>query len=96
MSEPIKIQISTPDGQQRVAWTLLGKSLWEALTQAGFDPGGTCGGRGICGKCKVKSAGQLSPMDEMERSLLLPDEINRGKGRLSIYCFGPGDSYTPG
>lgn len=79
MSEPIKIQISTPDGQQRVAWTLLGKSLWEALTQAGFDPGGTCGGRGICGKCKVKSAGQLSPMDEMEHSLLLPDEINRGE-----------------
>ena len=79
MSEPIKIRISTPDDQQRAAWTLPGKSLWEALTQAGLNPGGTCGGRGICGKCKVKSAGQLSPMDEMERTLLLPDEINRGE-----------------
>jgi len=79
VSEPIKIQVDTAAGQKRVVWTLSGKSLWEVLTESGHNPGGTCGGRGICGKCKVKASGDLSPMEEDERSSLLPDEINGGE-----------------
>lgn len=76
MSEPIKIQVNTDAGPRQVVWTLPGKSLWEALIEGGLNPGGTCGGRGICGKCKVKARGDLSPIEDYERSLLLPDEIN--------------------
>ncbi len=85
MSDPVKIQVKTADGKQRVLWTLAGKSLWEVLTEGGFDPGGTCGGRGICGKCRVKAAGAVSSMDENELNRLLPDEVNRGE-RVACRC----------
>lgn len=105
VSEPIKIQVNTAAGQRRMAWTLPGKSLWEVLTEAGLNPGGTCGGRGICGKCKVKAAGDLSPMEESERSLLLPDEINGGEriacravvlGQVAVSLMDDGLDQDPG
>lgn len=94
MSEPVKIQVNTTGGKQRVLWTLAGKSLWEVLTEGGYNPGGTCGGRGICGKCRVKAAGDISPMDETEQNCLLPGEINRGE-RVACRCtvWGPAEVF---
>lgn len=85
VSDPVKIQVNTAAGQTKVIWNLPGKSLWEVLTEAGFDPGGTCGGRGTCGKCRIKAEGHITPMDETEQKWLLPDEINRGE-RVACRC----------
>lgn len=38
MSDPVKIQVKTADGKQRVLWTLAGKSLWEVLTEGALIP----------------------------------------------------------
>ncbi|HQA08627.1 MAG TPA: ASKHA domain-containing protein [Syntrophomonadaceae bacterium] len=96
MSDPVKIQVNTTDGKQRVLWTLPGKSLWEVLTEGGYHPGGTCGGHGICGKCRVKATGDISPMDEIEQNWLLPGEINRGE-RVACRCivWGSAEVYLP-
>ena len=37
-----------------------------------------CGGHGICGKCKVWTEGELSPLTEWEQTLLMPQEIASG------------------
>ncbi len=37
-----------------------------------------CGGKGTCGKCKVKAFGALSDMTEQEKSFLSDEEINDG------------------
>ncbi len=49
-----------------------------------------CGGRGICGKCKVKAKGSLSKPSERELSLLSKDELKRGIRLACLtYVTGP-------
>lgn len=38
----------------------------------------SCGGKGICGKCKVSAEGNLSSIRSSEKNLLIEDEIKRG------------------
>ena len=49
-----------------------------------------CGGRGICGKCKLIAHGEVSPLSERERELLTPDEIKMGV-RLGCIATAEGD-----
>ncbi|OQY34067.1 MAG: hypothetical protein B6241_06180 [Spirochaetaceae bacterium 4572_59] len=38
-----------------------------------------CGGKGTCGKCRVKvTEGEVSPLSDQEKKLLTPDEIRKG------------------
>lgn len=56
-----------------------GITLYEASISAGIDIGSICGGRGICGKCKVRIVqGDFSPLTERERKYLSPEEIKQG------------------
>ena len=43
-----------------------------------------CGGNGLCGKCKVRVDGVVSPISEQEKSLLTIDEIKQG---VRLACF---------
>lgn len=90
MSEPIRITMNTAGGQEQSIWAFPGQNLREVLSMAGWQPPGECSGRGTCGKCKVLVSGQVSPMDDAERSHLLAGEINRGE-RLACRCriMGP-------
>ncbi len=54
------------------------ENLLRALRQGGFHVEAPCGGMGICGKCKVKVQGQLSPPDDAEKNYLGEDRISRG------------------
>lgn len=85
MAEEIKVSIITPDGQQTSCWTLDGKNLWELIASNGMDPGGSCGGKGTCGKCKVRIDGQVNDISDAERLQLLPEEI-RGGTRIACNC----------
>lgn len=102
MSEEIKVSIITPDGQQSSFWTLYGKNLWELIASSGMDLGGSCGGKGTCGKCKVRIDGQVSEISESERAQLLPEEIKAGnriackcsvKGPLTVYLDYASDNF---
>ena len=53
-------------------------NLLKALRHGGFHVEAPCGGMGICGKCKVRVNGELSPPDEAERNFLGDSRIGRG------------------
>ena len=54
-----------------------GERLLDVCARAGVLLCADCGGIGICGKCRVRCAGGLSPADNEEISQL-GDEINKG------------------
>ena len=84
MSEQVCIKVVDPEQKERRVWAIRGQNLREALVLTGLDPGGTCGGRGTCGKCKVRIENAAYPMGVEERGRLLPEEIRAGE-RLA--CF---------
>ena len=49
-----------------------------------------CGGRGACGKCRVKASGALSEPDEREKELLSSEELENGI-RLACRAYAVGD-----
>ncbi len=56
-----------------------GVSVLTAAQQAGVGLVSICGGKGTCGRCKVRVLeGQLSPLSETEGRKLSPDEVARG------------------
>ena len=66
------------------------KTLHEILH--GKDIHAACGGRGTCGKCKVRVKGEVSPMTNAERKFLTESEINSGI-RLACMTYPTGE-YT--
>lgn len=56
-----------------------GISVLTAAQQAGVGLVSICGGKGACGRCKVRVLeGQVSPLSETEGKKLSPDEVARG------------------
>ena len=49
-----------------------------------------CAGRGVCGKCRVRAFGALSPVSGRERELLTQEEIATG-ARLACVTYAVGD-----
>lgn len=62
-----------------------GQTLLDILGSSGHTLDAPCGGRGVCGKCKVIVTGNLSAMTEKEKFLLTPGEITNGI-RLACFC----------
>ncbi len=67
-----------------------GKTLLEILADNGFTLDAPCGGRGVCGKCKVTASGALSEMTDKEKELLTETEIESGI-RLACFCRAEGE-----
>jgi uncharacterized 2Fe-2S/4Fe-4S cluster protein (DUF4445 family) len=98
---PEALVVFTPSGRRgRFA---LGSSLLEVARQLGVDVDSVCGGRGICGRCKVAlSSGEfagygirsepahLSPLSEPERRFARRSELPDGF-RLSCHAKLCGD-----
>ena len=66
------------------------KTLLEILN--GKDVHAACGGKGTCGKCKIRVAGDVSPMTDGERKFLTDSEIADGI-RLACMAYPTGE-YT--
>ncbi len=64
----------------------VGTRLSDVLTRAPHP----CGGKGICGKCRVRATGALSPLSREEERHLTPFEIADGM-RLSCCAIIEGD-----
>ncbi len=47
------------------------ETLLSCIRRAGFRVESTCNGRGVCGMCKVKAQGELTPPDDKEREHLV-------------------------
>jgi len=55
-----------------------GESLFGILAKAGITVNSYCGGRGICGKCKVLLSGNVPQPSAIDRSRLSAEELDLG------------------
>lgn len=80
------------NGQSHSVKSKYNDPLFALLYQDGHvsHMGGTCNGKGLCGKCIVKAGGRLNPINHEERSLLGDELIERGY-RLACFCYVKGD-----
>lgn len=90
MPDQVKMTIVEPNGNKYSLWTIVGKTVWEALEIIGWDTGGSCGGMGTCGKCKFRMIGRISELSTSEREHLIPEEIRNGQ-RLACLTVIEGD-----
>ena len=68
-----------------------GQRLHDLLARQGFQVEAPCGGKGICGKCRVKVRGGVSAPTENERDLLTGEELAQG-WRLACLCHVDGEA----
>ena len=52
-----------------MTYGLGGEKLWDSLADSGMDIGGSCGGNGLCGKCKLRVEGDTNPVSDKERNI---------------------------
>jgi len=62
----------------------IGKTLLEIIIENGYTLSAPCGGKGVCGNCKVKATGNLSSLSEKENELLTKDEL---ENNIRISCL---------
>lgn len=55
-----------------------GTTIFNAANWTGLAIDSTCGGRGTCGKCKVRVVQGTSPIREADRKFILPAELEQG------------------
>ena len=68
-----------------------GKNLMEIMLDAGLFIDNACGGKGLCGKCRVKiTEGDAGEPGETERGILKAEEIEQGI-RLACLTFPASD-----
>ena len=67
MSYTLRVQSAE---QERVIPCEAGQTIAQALEQGGFAQIQPCGGRGVCGKCKLLASGSLEPPDQTEATTL--------------------------
>ncbi len=61
------------------------------VARQGFQMEAPCGGKGICGKCRVRASGGLSAPNAIERERLTPGELAEG-WRLACMCLVDGEA----
>ena len=52
--------------------------MLESARRAGIEIAANCGGRGTCGKCRVRISGDIGPPSEEEKKVLSDDELLNG------------------
>ena len=68
-----------------------GKNLMEIMLDAGLFIDNACGGKGLCGKCRVRiTEGDAGEAGETERGILKAEELAQGV-RLACLAFPAGD-----
>ena len=76
-----EIELSVPSGIR----------LLDALRKAGLDIYSPCAGRGVCGKCKVKIEGYVSPLTPVEIEHITCEGLREGV-RLACQVILEGDT----
>lgn len=72
------ININIPRKNKTIT-TEVGEKLYKILLDNDELIDGPCGGRGTCGRCKIKHiSGQLPPITQDEKKLLSGEELNNG------------------
>ncbi|MGQ9630983.1 MAG: ASKHA domain-containing protein [bacterium] len=73
--ERLRVVFEPEDKVAHVDW---GTTILDAASSVGVQIDGPCGGRGICGKCRVKASDGLSDPTTAEKHHLLKGEMQEG------------------
>lgn len=73
-----RLTLTEENGGSQVLQVSAGQTISEALRGNGFALDQPCGGRGVCGKCKVCARGALSPVCGEERRRLTEGDLSEG------------------
>jgi len=84
------LKLHTDSGLIEPIETEVGKKIIEAIN-TDHSLNAPCGGRGTCGKCRVKASGKLSEPTETERGLLSASDMQNGI-RLACLTTIKGDA----
>jgi uncharacterized 2Fe-2S/4Fe-4S cluster protein (DUF4445 family) len=84
------IRIMLAGNEEREIPVEPGRSLLQTLHAAGFYLPAVCGGRGNCGKCKVRVYTGSLPITVSDRDSFSPDQLDAGC-RLACTAFPDGD-----
>lgn len=84
------VKVGFPD-YGKSAEVASGRTVFQALVKAGIEIPSDCGGRGKCGKCRVRAQGGIDPPGEEEKTLLSQEDINSGV-RIACLCRLRGDA----
>ncbi|MBN1317795.1 MAG: DUF4445 domain-containing protein [Anaerolineales bacterium] len=88
MNDNCKIEFQ-PAGRR--VYTKIGATILEAARGDSVGLASLCGGKGTCGKCKIRIlSGQVSPLDDREKKALNDEEIAQGY-RLACLTTVQGD-----
>lgn len=63
---------------ERYLTVTAGNSLFFHLAEAGISINQACGGRGICGKCRVRLTGRIPVSSDLDEKFLSPEDIEAG------------------
>ena len=69
--------------------------LKDAISESGIAFAMPCGGRGVCGNCKVYAKGDLSTPNEKERTFLGNEIINGARLACFVTVFGDAEIKIP-
>lgn len=75
MAEEIKVRFE-PEG--KVVKVKKGINILEAASRAGILIDAPCGGKGLCGKCKIRAVDENLVITSTEEKLLSPQELETG------------------
>ncbi len=67
------------------------KNILKALTENYIFINAYCGGKGLCGKCKIKYLSTPPPMSNIENRKLSNDELQKGFRLACLHTFKDGD-----
>nr|WP_297933994.1 ASKHA domain-containing protein [uncultured Lachnoclostridium sp.] len=73
----MKLTVISKDGQQVISMRE-GLSVLQALTENKIYVTSPCGGKGICGKCKIRLVKGTLPVTEADRRILTKEQIELG------------------
>ena len=90
MTELIRAGVMTPEGKEYECYVPRGYTVWQVLELTGFDSGGSCGGQGICRRCRLRVEGRISEPNAVEKECLGPAELRAGV-RLACHCRVEGE-----
>ncbi|HZK44053.1 MAG TPA: ASKHA domain-containing protein [Syntrophomonadaceae bacterium] len=94
MSDKVAVTVISSTQKEYIVWGFKGQSVHEVLLLHNYDYDAYCGGRGTCGKCKMRIEGSISEVTKDEQAMLLPEE---SKQNLRLACktiiLGPVTAY---
>lgn len=90
-SRPVPLRVSAPGEEARDVEGSPALSLLNALLRAGIRVRHDCGGKALCGTCRVRASGALGPVGEREAARLAA--VGAGPGeRLACQAFPYGEA----